>query len=80
MAELVDAHDSKSCIFGCAGSIPAFGTLKQTLKKSASGFCFYTKFFARYGPKLTDDFHEAIDGADLPYEEVYFRAQSQNLI
>lgn len=26
MAELVDAHDSKSCIFGCAGSIPAFGT------------------------------------------------------
>jgi hypothetical protein len=26
VAELVDAHDSKSCIFGCAGSIPAFGT------------------------------------------------------
>ncbi len=26
VAELVDAHDSKSCTFGCAGSIPAFGT------------------------------------------------------
>jgi hypothetical protein len=26
VAELVDAHDSKSCILGCAGSIPAFGT------------------------------------------------------
>jgi hypothetical protein len=26
VAELVDAHDSKSCIFGCEGSIPSFGT------------------------------------------------------
>ena len=26
VAELVDAHDSKSCIFGCVGSIPTFGT------------------------------------------------------
>lgn len=26
MAELVDAHDSKSCAFGRAGSIPALGT------------------------------------------------------
>jgi hypothetical protein len=28
MAELVDALDSKSSIFGCAGSIPARGTKK----------------------------------------------------
>jgi hypothetical protein len=31
VAELVDAHDSKSCIFGCAGSIPAFGTKSQVV-------------------------------------------------
>ena len=32
VAELVDAHDSKSCIFGCAGSIPAFGTKPSNLE------------------------------------------------
>ena len=26
VAELVDAHDSKSCSFGIVGSIPTFGT------------------------------------------------------
>jgi hypothetical protein len=26
VAELVDAHDSKSCTVRCAGSIPALGT------------------------------------------------------
>ena len=26
VAELVDAHDSKSCISRCVGSIPTFGT------------------------------------------------------
>jgi hypothetical protein len=30
VAELVDALDSKSCTFGCAGSIPARGTKKIT--------------------------------------------------
>jgi hypothetical protein len=29
VAELVDALDSKSCTFGCAGSIPARGTNKK---------------------------------------------------
>ena len=29
VAELVDAHDSKSCSFGSVGSIPTFGTLKS---------------------------------------------------
>ncbi len=28
VAELVDAHDSKSCIERCVGSIPTFGTSK----------------------------------------------------
>ena len=28
VAELVDAHDSKSCISRCVGSIPTFGTQK----------------------------------------------------
>ncbi len=28
MAELVDAHDSKSCVFGHVGSIPTLGTEK----------------------------------------------------
>ena len=34
VAELVDAHDSKSCSFGSVGSIPTFGTtivLKNSL-------------------------------------------------
>lgn len=31
VAELVDAHDSKSCIFGCAGSTPATGTKRLTV-------------------------------------------------
>ena len=32
MAELVDAHDSKSCSFGSVGSIPTFGTNKEMEK------------------------------------------------
>ena len=31
VAELVDAHDSKSCSLGSVGSIPTFGT-KKTLQ------------------------------------------------
>ena len=34
VAKLVDAVDSKSTAFGCAGSSPAFGTKNQTLKAS----------------------------------------------
>jgi hypothetical protein len=33
VAELVDAHDSKSCTFGCEGSIPSFGTIMATLSQ-----------------------------------------------
>lgn len=32
VAKLVDAVDSKSTAFGCAGSSPAFGTKNQTLE------------------------------------------------
>ena len=39
MAELVDAHDSKSCSFGSEGSIPSFGTeLKAVLARIALAF------------------------------------------
>jgi hypothetical protein len=34
VAELVDAHDSKSCTFGCEGSIPSFGTDERSKQKS----------------------------------------------
>jgi len=32
VAELVDAHDSKSCALGRAGSIPALGTIEVASK------------------------------------------------
>ena len=49
MAELVDAHDSKSCTVRCAGSIPASGTIKQTLKHARFRVCFFCSiFFARF--------------------------------
>ena len=35
MAELADALDSKSCIFGCAGSTPALGTINSLTKRGA---------------------------------------------
>ena len=30
VAELADAHDSKSCTFGCVGSTPTFGTMEKS--------------------------------------------------
>ena len=33
VAELVDAHDSKSCSFGSEGSIPSFGTEQNGFKQ-----------------------------------------------
>jgi FKBP-type peptidyl-prolyl cis-trans isomerase SlyD len=44
VAELVDAHDSKSCILGCAGSIPAFGTKVFHLSPEVSILFFDTSF------------------------------------
>ena len=32
VAELADAHDSKSCSFGSVGSIPTFGTIFKDVK------------------------------------------------
>ena len=45
VAELVDALDSKSCTFGCAGSIPARGTneVEKPLEISR-GFFVFTAF------------------------------------
>ncbi len=45
VAELVDALDSKSCTFGCAGSIPASGTKKQSEKQSESEVVISAFFF-----------------------------------
>ena len=45
VAELVDALDSKSCTFGCAGSIPASGTKKQSEKQSESEVGISAFFF-----------------------------------
>lgn len=36
VAELADAHDSKSCSFGIVGSIPTFGTLSRVFLCSFS--------------------------------------------
>ena len=45
MAELVDALDSKSCTFGCAGSIPARGTKKITAVKILRSRYFFVFIF-----------------------------------
>ncbi len=42
MAELVDALDSKSCIFGCAGATPALGTIFSLTKRGASMWARFT--------------------------------------
>jgi len=41
VAELVDAHDSKSCILGCAGSTPATGTIQKSLDFSSGIKAFF---------------------------------------
>ena len=48
MAELVDAHDSKSCAFGRAGSIPALGTIEAVLKDSLYFVLKNQKFIAMF--------------------------------
>ena len=42
MAELVDAHDSKSCVLGHVGSIPTLGT-----EKGFFGSLFYFHIFSK---------------------------------
>ena len=39
VAELVDAVDSKSTAFGCAGSSPAFGTIRTSRDVNGRLFC-----------------------------------------
>lgn len=48
VAKLVDAVDSKSTAFGCAGSSPAFGTKNQTLRASF----FMPKIYGLWGVTL----------------------------
>ena len=46
MAELADALDSKSCIFGCAGSTPALGTI---FSLKICGAFLWPRFVLSYG-------------------------------
>ena len=46
MAELADALDSKSCIFGCAGSTPALGTINSL---TICGAFLCSRFVLSYG-------------------------------
>jgi hypothetical protein len=41
MAELVDAHDSKSCTVRCVGSIPTFGTGTRASRNNFPDVLFY---------------------------------------
>ena len=50
MAELADAHDSKSCTYGYEGSIPSFGIKKSSL--IYEDFVFLTCLEVRHGDTL----------------------------
>lgn len=41
VAELADAHDSKSCSFWSVGSTPTTGILKKPVSYTETGFYFY---------------------------------------
>ena len=41
VAELVDAHDSKSCSLGSEGSIPFPGTIKKTPRRLENLLCVF---------------------------------------
>lgn len=52
VAELVDAHDSKSCSFGSVGSIPTFGTqASQQILLRGFLFCFSWKHLMKAAVK-----------------------------
>ena len=59
VAELVDALDSKSCTFGCAGSIPARGTKKITAE-TCSLPLFFCPLPKAFGTALILDFLTAV--------------------
>ena len=66
MAELVDAHDSKSCPFGGVGSIPTFGTCNKSISPEIQGFTFYgvtnrSHFIKEKGQGLTEEMKNAVD-------------------
>lgn len=45
VAELVDAVDSKSTAFGCAGSSPAFGTIRTSMDVNGRLFLYLKSQF-----------------------------------
>ncbi len=45
VAELVDAHDSNSCVFGRVGSIPTFGTTNPCKPLFIGVLIFLTRCF-----------------------------------
>ena len=62
VAELVDAHDSKSCILGCAGSIPAFGTNKSLIFDEREAFLLSFTELKTYKSSIHKfDFNESMN-------------------
>lgn len=53
VAELVDAVDSKSTAFGCAGSSPAFGTIRTSMDVNGRLFLYLKSQFYKAFPHFS---------------------------
>lgn len=53
VAELVDAVDSKSTAFGCAGSSPAFGTIRISMDVNRRLFLYLKSQFYKVFPHFS---------------------------
>ncbi len=53
VAELVDAVDSKSTAFGCAGSSPAFGTIRTSRDVNGRLFLYLKSLFYKAFPHFS---------------------------
>lgn len=53
VAELVDAVDSKSTAFGCAGSSPAFGTIRTSRDVNGRLFLYLKSQFYKAFPSFS---------------------------
>ena len=53
VAELVDAVDSKSTAFGCAGSSPAFGTIRTSMDVNRRFFLYLKSQFYKAFPSFS---------------------------
>ena len=56
VAELVDAHDSKSCSFGSEGSIPSFGTKKACIRPFSIQQEVWFDIFLKHYLQLQNEF------------------------